>query len=58
MQGISALPRRSAVRVQASSADAAPLVAAATPVPSEGSFMGISNFTWKKIIPLGIMFFW
>lgn len=56
MQGLSQLPRRAAVRVQAS-ADAAPVVAAAA-IPDEGKFLGISKFTWQKIAPLGIMFFW
>ena len=54
--GLAQLPRRAVVRVQAS-ADAAPVVAAAA-VPEEGKFLGISKFTWQKIAPLGIMFFW
>lgn len=54
VQGLPQLPRRAAVRVQASS-DAMPVLAAA---PEEKKFLGVSAFTWKKIIPLGIMFFW
>lgn len=51
--GLPQLPRRAAVRVQASS-DALPVLAAA---PEEKKFLGVAAFTWQKIIPLGIMFF-
>lgn len=52
-----ALPRLPTRVVKASAADAAkPVLAAA--VPEEGKFLGISSFTWQKIIPLGLMFFW
>lgn len=52
--GLPQLPRRAAVRVQASS-DAVPVLAAA---PEEKKFLGVAAFTWQKIIPLGMMFFW
>jgi len=26
--------------------------------PEEKKFLGISTFTWQKIVPLGMMFFW
>jgi len=54
VQGLPQLPRRVSVRVQAS-AEARPVLAAA---PEEKKFLGISSFTWQKIIPLGLMFFW
>lgn len=54
VKGLSQLPRRAAVRVQASS-DALPVLAAA---PEDKKFLGVSSFTWQKIIPLGLMFFW
>jgi hypothetical protein len=56
VQGLPQLARRAPVRVQAS-ADAVPVVAAAAAAPEEGTFLGISKFTWQKILPLGIMFF-
>jgi hypothetical protein len=49
------LPRRASVRVQANADAAKPVLAASG---DEKLFMGISSFTWQKIIPLGIMFFW
>ena len=58
MRGLAQLPpRRLAARMSASAGDAAPVLAAAA-APEEGKFLGISTFTWKKIIPLGLMFFW
>ncbi len=54
IKGLPQLPSR-AVKVQASAGDAAPVVAAAA---EEKKFLGASLFTWQKIIPLGLMFFW
>lgn len=56
--GLASLPAQqrakpTSVRVEASSSAAAP-----APAPKEGSFLGIPAFTWQKIVPLGIMFFW
>lgn len=53
IKGLPQLPSR-AVKVQASAGDA-PVVAAAA---EEKKFLGASLFTWQKIIPLGLMFFW
>lgn len=53
--GIPQLPRRASVRVQANADAAKPVLAASA--GDEKKFMGISSFTWQKIIPLGIMFF-
>ena len=52
--GVPSLRRRVSVSVQASASDAVPVLAAA---PEEKKFLGISTFTWQKIIPLGLMFF-
>ena len=54
VKGVPQLPRR-VVTVRAEAAK--PVVTAAA-VPEEGKFLGISTFTWQKIIPLGLMFFW
>lgn len=55
--GLPALPvRRTTVRVSAQAGDAKPVLAAAA-VPEDKKFLGISTFTWQKIIPLGAMFF-
>ena len=58
MRGLPALPRRAAVKVTASAAagGAVPVLAAAA--EPEKSFLGIPAFTWQKIVPLGLMFFW
>lgn len=55
VQGLPQLPKR-AVKVQASAAagDAAPVLAAA----EDKKILGVSTFTWQKILPLGLMFFW
>ena len=57
VQGLPQLPAR-AERVQAAAAagagDAKPVLAAA----EEKKFLGVAMFTWQKIIPLGLMFFW
>ena len=47
--------RRVSVQAQASAATPAPVMAAA---PEEKKFLGIPMFTWQKIVPLGLMFFW
>jgi len=54
--GIPQLPRRASVRVQANADAAKPVLAASA--GDEKKFLGIASFTWQKIIPLGIMFFW
>jgi AAA family ATP:ADP antiporter len=53
IKGLPQLPAR-VVKVQAAAADSAkPVLAAA----EEKKFLGVSTFTWQKIIPLGLMFF-
>ena len=51
VKGLPQLPaRRSAgVAVKAQSA---------VPAETEGKFLGVGAFTWQKIVPLGLMFFW
>jgi hypothetical protein len=53
-KGLPELPRRAPVKVTASADHAQPVLAAA----DEKKFLGIATFTWQKIIPLGLMFFW
>ena len=54
IKGLPQLPAR-VVKVQATAADSSkPVLAAA----EEKKFLGVSTFTWQKIIPLGLMFFW
>lgn len=54
IKGLPQLPAR-VVKVQAAAADSSkPVLAAA----EEKKFLGVSTFTWQKIIPLGLMFFW
>lgn len=54
LKGLTALPAR-VVKVSASADAAKPVVAAAA---EEKKFLGVAVFTWQKIIPLGLMFFW
>lgn len=53
VKGVPQLPSR-VVKVQASADAAKPVLAAA----EEKKFLGVAVFTWQKIIPLGLMFFW
>lgn len=55
IKGLPQLPSR-VVKVQASAtpADNMPVLAAA----EEKKFLGVPVFTWQKILPLGLMFFW
>ena len=43
------------VKASATPADATPVLAAAA---EDKKFLGVSVFTWQKIVPLGLMFFW
>lgn len=52
IRGLQQLPAR-VVKVAASADAAKPVLAAS----EEKMFLGVSTFTWQKIIPLGLMFF-
>lgn len=55
LKGLPQLPSR-AVKVQASASSSdVPVLAAAA---DEKKFLGVALFTWQKIVPLGLMFFW
>ena len=55
MKGLPQLPSR-VVKVRASATpDNMPVLAAAA---EEKKFLGVPVFTWQKILPLGLMFFW
>ena len=55
VKGLTQLPRR-AVKVQATAQPSVPVLAAAA--ADDKKFLGVSTFTWQKIVPLGLMFFW
>jgi ATP:ADP antiporter, AAA family len=54
VKGLTQLPRR-AVKVQATAQPSVPVLAAAA--ADDKKFLGVSTFTWQKIVPLGLMFF-